>query len=239
MHETVNEGDVLLIGPPRNNFRLLLSRDPVVLFAGGIGVTPILSMAEKLAAQGADFHLYYCGRSLSHMAFIDRISAGSFASFASIHTDDGPEDQKLDIAAALFAADKAAHVYVCGPAGFIAAVASHAQAQGFPQGQVHFEYFTADKQAKDDDAGFDVKLASSGDIVRVQAHESVVEALGRHGVIIETSCEQGICGTCLTGVLEGVPDHRDMYLSQQEQAAANVFLPCCSRSHGEILVLDL
>jgi vanillate O-demethylase ferredoxin subunit len=239
MHDAVSEGDVLMISAPRNLFPLQSQGNPTLLFAGGIGITPIVCMAEQLHAERADFRLYYCGRSLSRMAFAERIRASAWAASASIHADDGAATQKLELVATLAKADKASHIYVCGPGGFIEAVLAAAEAAGFPPSQVHREYFTAEIHAQDGDMGFDVRLARTGDIDHVERDETVVQALGRHGIVIETSCEQGICGTCLTDVLEGRVDHRDMYLSEQEKEEGKVFLPCCSRSCGGTLVLDL
>jgi len=240
MHDSVQEGDRLLISLPRNLFAL----DPgaghssSLLFAGGIGITPILSMAEQLATDGSSFHVHYCGRSRARMAFLERIQDAPFAERVSIHADDEPE-HRLDIAATLAQAAKDAHIYVCGPAGFIDAVVEHAGKAGFGSEQVHVERFAASPMANSGDAGFALELARSGRTIQVGPEESVIQALARNGVEIETSCEQGICGTCMTGVLEGELDHRDMVLSAAEREANNVFLPCCSRAKGERLLIDL
>lgn len=239
MHERIQEGDILEIGQPRNLFALEAPAQRAMLFGGGIGITPILCMAEHLCSIQTDFHMHYSGRSLERMAFVDHIVGGRLAPFVSIHADDGTPEQRLDIAQALSRATKDTHLYVCGPAGFIVAVTGEAKRAGWPSTHIHVEHFTAEPVSHEGDAGFEVKLARSGISVRVAADETVVEALARDGIAIDTSCEQGICGTCLTGVLEGHPDHRDMYLSESERLAGNVFLPCCSRSHSAILVLDL
>jgi len=240
MHASVRAGDLLRIGRPRNLFRLDPQAPRSLLLAGGIGVTPILAMAEQLAGAGADFHMHYSGRTRARMAFVDRIRDGRLAAHATLHMDDGPPEQRLDIASMLAKAPRDAHIYTCGPAGFIQAVADHARHAGWPSSHVHFEYFAA-PEAPSAEAGetFDVRVASSGQLVTVEAGESVVAALARHGIEIPTSCEQGICGTCLTGVLEGEPDHRDMVLSEEERALNTQFLPCCSRSRSRLLVLDL
>jgi vanillate O-demethylase ferredoxin subunit len=119
------------------------------------------------------------------------------------------------------------------------AVLGTARANGWPEAQLHFEFFSADVQPRDADAAFDVKLASSGRVVHIPKGMTVLNALADAGVIVPSSCEQGVCGTCITRVIEGEPDHRDMYFTPEEQAANAEFTPCCSRSKTPLLVLDL
>ena len=156
-----------------------------------------------------------------------------------IHLDDGAAEQKLALPALLATPQVGVHLYVCGPKGFMDAVLQTARASGWPEAQRHYAFFSAEVQKSADDASFDVKLASSGRVVRVAADQTVVKALALAGVDVPMSCEQGVCGTCLTRVLEGVPDHKDMYLTPEEQAANDQFTPCCSRSKSALLVLDL
>ncbi|MGB6104311.1 MAG: PDR/VanB family oxidoreductase [Pusillimonas sp.] len=238
MHDRVREGDRLTISTPRNLFEIDRAGRQFLLFAGGIGVTPILAMAEALAQKGGDFTMHYCGRSLEHMAFVERLGRSAFAKQVHVHVDNGPASQRFDAGAILAAASVDAHLYVCGPAGFIEAVTTRARQAGFPEAQIHVEHFAAQSTIVEGDTGFDIVLARSSKVIHVGPDESAVEALSRNGIEIETSCEQGICGTCMTAVLEGVPEHRDMYLSQAERDANNVFLPCCSRALGGRLVID-
>ena len=239
MHDQVQEGQVLQISAPRNHFPLAHDAKRSLLLAGGIGVTPILCMAERLAITGADFEMHYCTRSADRMAFKTRIASSEFASKVKFHFDDGAAEQKLDLTALLAAPQPGMHLYVCGPKGFMDAVLKTARDKGWSEGQLHYEFFGAEVAKSDSDAGFEVKLASSGRIIRVPKDQTVVKALAEAGVEIMTSCEQGVCGTCLTRVLEGVPDHRDSYLTAEEQAANDQFMPCCSRSKTAQLVLDL
>lgn len=239
MHERVHEGDVLAISAPKNHFPLAHEAKRHLLLAGGIGVTPILCMAERLAIAGAEFEMHYCTRSRERTAFRDRIAASEFAPRVRFHFDDGAPAQKLDIAALLATPQPGVHLYVCGPKGFMDAVLGTARARGWPEAQLHYEFFTAEVVKSDSDESFEVKLASSGRIVVVPKDKTVVQALAESGVEVQTSCEQGVCGTCLTRVLEGVPDHKDMYLTPEEQAANDQFTPCCSRSKSARLVLDL
>jgi vanillate O-demethylase ferredoxin subunit len=240
MHEQVNEGDTLEISAPKNHFALAHDAQASLLLAGGIGITPILCMAERLAQVGAPFEMHYCTRSAARTAFADRIRASAFAGHVAFHHDDGAPGQKLDLAALLATPRPGTHLYVCGPKGFMDAVLGTARASGWPEAQLHFEFFTSDAAApRDADEAFDVKLASSGRIVTVPKGVTVLQALDAAGVVVPSSCEQGVCGTCITRVIEGVPDHRDMYLTPEEQAANAEFTPCCSRAKTPLLVLDL
>ena len=145
----------------------------------------------------------------------------------------------LSLAAVLAAPADDKRLYVCGPAGFIDHVVNTAKAQGWPQDRIHLEYFAAPAQDTAGDQGFEVRIASTGKTYAIAPDVSVVEALRGHGIDILTSCEQGVCGTCLTRVLEGEVDHRDMYLTDEEKAANEQFMPCCSRARSQCLVLDL
>ncbi len=239
MHDAVQEGDELQISAPKNHFPLAHDAQRSLLLAGGIGITPILCMAERLSNASAEFEMHYCTRSPDRTAFVDRIRAASFAPRVHFHHDDGLPAQKFDIAGTLAQPRPGWHVYVCGPKGFMDAVLGAARAAGWPEAQLHFEFFSAEPVKSDSDGSFEVKLASSGRVVVVQKDKTVVQALAEAGVEVLTSCEQGVCGTCLTRVIEGVPDHRDMYLTADEQAANDQFTPCCSRAKSARLVLDL
>ncbi|WP_170760801.1 PDR/VanB family oxidoreductase [Ruegeria lacuscaerulensis] len=239
MHDQVHAGDTMTISTPRNAFELNESARKTLLFAGGIGITPILSMARRLAALGAEFEMHYCARSKERMAFRDEITASGFEDRVWLHFDDGPEDQKLDISGALSDRIDDTHLYVCGPNGFMDAVLSTAKAE-WPDEAVHREYFASDLDLHTDgDEAFQVKIASSGETVDVGANQTIAEALLGHGIGVTMSCEQGVCGTCVTRVLEGTPDHRDMVLSETEHAANTEMTVCCSRSKSPLLVLDL
>jgi len=239
IHELVSPGDTLQISAPKNHFALAHEAKRSLLLAGGIGITPILCMAERLETAGEEFELHYCARSRDRMAFRDRIQRSAFASKASFHFDDGDAAQRLQLDKLLASPQPGTQLYVCGPKGFMDAVLSKARSSGWPQAQLHYEFFAAEVVKSDSDDSFEVKLASSGKVVRVAKDETVTQALAEAGIEVPTSCEQGVCGTCLTRVLEGQPDHRDMYLSPEEQAANDQFLPCCSRSKSARLVLDL
>jgi vanillate O-demethylase ferredoxin subunit len=239
MHEHVKVGDVIEISAPKNHFPLAHEAKKSLLLAGGIGVTPILCMAERLAATGADFEMHYCTRSAERTAFRARIASSRFNDRVRFHFDDGDASQKLDIATLVASPNAGTHLYVCGPKGFMDAVLGAARDSGWPASQLHCEYFSADVAPSASDESFEVQVASTGRIIVVPRDKTVVQALTEAGVEVQTSCEQGVCGTCLTRVLEGVPDHKDMYLTPEEQAANDQFTPCCSRAKSARLVLDL
>jgi vanillate O-demethylase ferredoxin subunit len=237
MHEQLHEGDTLTISVPRNHFPLAADATHHVLLAGGIGVTPILCMAEALGAD-ASFEMHYCTRSQDVTAFQSRLADASFADKVHHHFDDGAPEQRFDAAVRLASPIAGTHVYVCGPGGFMDWVLGTARAAGWPEEQLHYEFFSAEIDTEGDE-GFEVELKSSGLVVNVPDDMTVVAALALQGVEIETSCQQGVCGTCLTGVLEGIPDHKDLYLMAHEHEANDQFMPCCSRSVSPRLVLDL
>lgn len=238
MHDHIETGSVLSISAPKNHFPLVEAQRSL-LFAGGIGITPILAMAETLAARGAGFEMHYSARSPERAAFKERLAASHLARQVHFHYDSGDAAQKLDLDALLARPDAGTHLYVCGPQGFIEHVLGAARALGWPAGRLHVEYFGAAAVATSGDQAFEVKLASDGRIVTVPAGVTVLKALEAEGIEIPYSCEEGVCGTCLTRVLEGVPEHRDMYLTEEEQAANDQFTPCCSRAKTPLLVLDL
>lgn len=239
MHEQVHVGDLITISAPRNHFPLAQGAARSLLLAGGIGVTPLLCMAEHLSGVDADFEMHYFARSRERTAFRQKLEAADFRQRVVFHFDDASEGCKLDIPALLACQAEGTHLYVCGPAGFLEAVLNSARAQRWPEGQIHYEYFGAVATQAASDLAFSVKIASSGIIYPIAAEKSVLATLLEHGVEIPFSCEQGICGTCATRVLAGEPDHRDQFLTAAERAANKLFLPCCSRAHGPLLVLDL
>jgi len=242
VHDGVDEGAVLEVSEPRNHFALNEQAPRHLLLAGGIGVTPILAMAERLTTLGADFELHYCTRARERTAFAQRIAQSRFASRAHHHYDNAPAataQGPLDLPALLRDAPAGTELYVCGPQGFMEAVLSAARAQGWPEESLHYEFFGAAQTNHSADGPFELELARSGRVVPVAAGQTALNALLEAGIDVPMSCEQGVCGTCLTRVLAGVPDHRDHYLTPEEQAVGDQFLPCCSRSKSPRLVLDL
>lgn len=239
MHDEVNEGDLIQISKPRNSFHLLEDNRFSLLLAGGIGVTPIMCMAQRLHEIGADFEMHYCARSRDRMAFHELLSSSPFADRVTFHFDDGAQEQLLDIPAKLKQHEKDSNLYVCGPGGFMDAVIQAAE-KNWPADRVHREYFSADPKAgHDDDDSFIVKLSSNGKEFVIPADRTIVEVLQENDIDIPVSCEQGICGTCMTNVVEGIPEHRDLYMTEAEKEANDKMTPCCSRAQSGTLVLDL
>jgi vanillate O-demethylase ferredoxin subunit len=235
IHDDFAPGQLVRTSEPRNLFPLIPSEAAALLFAGGIGITPLLCMAERLSHLDAPFDLHYCSRSLDRTAFVDRLDAANFSDRVHYHFDDGAAEQKLDAVAALKAADRDSHVYICGPAGFIDWILDAAKQADFPADHVHREYFNAEPSSSEDDGAFEVQIASTGQVFAIPADQSVAQVLNDNGIQIDVSCEQGICGTCITRLIEGSPDHRDML----SLGGDDEFTPCCSRSLTPRLVLDL
>lgn len=238
MHD-LTQGTLIRISGPRNHFPLAPEARRTLLLAGGIGVTPILAMAEDLARAGADFEMHYCTRSPECTAFLSRIRSSPYAHRVVTHFDDGPVADRLNFHAVLADPDTGTHVYVCGPKGFMEAAMAAARQNGWPEENVHSEYFSGRPQAIERNVPFDIKVASTGKVIHVEREQTALEALQSAGIDVQSSCAEGVCGTCMTRVLAGEVDHRDLFLTAQERARNDRFLPCCSRSLGGTLVLDL
>jgi vanillate O-demethylase ferredoxin subunit len=232
-------GETIEISDPRNHFPLDRCAKHHLLLAGGIGITPILSMAESLSEAKSSFELHYCTRSAERTAFAQRIRQGPLASRCVFHHDDGDASQKLDIARLLRGSDAGTHLYVCGPTGFMNWILDAARDCGWPQARLHREYFAASGIGKSHDGSFELEIASSGAVITVRPDQSAVAALAEKGIVIPTSCEQGVCGTCLVRVVQGTPEHRDLCLTPDQKARGDRFTPCCSRSLTPRLVVDL
>ncbi|WP_329741404.1 PepSY domain-containing protein [Dyella sp. A6] len=237
LHERVKTDDLLEIGPPRNHFALDESVSHSLLLAGGIGITPILGMAEKLARGGAEFEMHYCTRSRSRTAFLQRIAGSSWAQCVSFHFSD-ERGGRLDIDHVLSRQPVGTHLYVCGPAGFTDAVLEAAHRHGWATEQLHSERFAAQAKQPVMTHAFVVRAASTGRTFQVAEHVSIAATLAEHGVEIPVSCGQGICGTCVMRLISGEVEHLDSVLTGV-QRERGYFTPCCSRAKGEYLVLDL
>jgi len=238
VHDQLREGDVLESSGPTNNFPLNEAGERHILIAGGIGITPLMSMSRRLAARGAEFTLHYCARSRVEAAFIDELEA-ALGSRLAAHFDGGDVARGLDVAALLKERPAAGHVYVCGPPGLIRAVRE--AAAHWPKGTVHYELFRgseADVAPRSGDQAFDVVLTRAGRTLHVPADKSILQALAEAGIKVKTLCREGVCGTCRVGLVAGRADHRDEVLTDEERER-NIQV-CVSRAlPGEMLVLDL
>lgn len=233
LHEQVRVGHVLKIGLPRNNFPLNETAASSVLIAGGIGITPMLCMVDRLQSLGANFRLHYAVRArsealLAHVSDDDRVH---------LHVDSEQNGQLLDVAAIVAAAPAGAELYCCGPAPMLTAFEEACADR--PKATVHLERFSAEDNVAATGGAYVVELAKSKRSITVQAGQTLLQALQQAGLTIKVSCEQGICGTCETRVLAGTPDHRDMILSDDEKASNQSMMVCCGGSLGPTLVLDL
>jgi ferredoxin-NADP reductase len=231
--DELKTGQALTISAPRNHFPLAADASHHVLIAGGIGITPIYAMTQKLRADGSAFDLHYAGRSRSQLAFLGDLAG---APFAHIHCDDEHGGALLDLARVIPDAPQDSHFYCCGPAPMLKTF--RAATASVPQQQVHFEYFSPQAEASKA-GGFVVQLARSGREVFVPPGQSILETLREAGLTLDSSCQEGICGVCETKVISGVPDHRDSVLSDHEHAANRSMMICCSGCSSERLVLDL
>ena len=234
IHAEFQTGSDIRIGRPRNNFPLHQSGHSI-LFAGGVGVTPMLGMAYALEAAGRSWEMHYCGRSEDRFAFREEMAR--FGNKVHLHTDNGPKEQALDIGTVLNGPASDRHLYVCGPNGFMDFVVAAAEDNGWNDGCVHLERFGAEVDT--DGALFTVVAQNSGVTVDVLPGETITEKLAAKGVEVNVSCQSGVCGTCLTRVVEGTPDHRDLVQTDLEKASNAKMTVCCSRSKTKTLVLDI
>ncbi len=228
-------GQQLSISEPRNLFALDADASHALLFAGGIGITPIVAMASSLGADGKSFELHYSARSRKSAAFADQLS-----SLADCFCYFNDEDNALDAMRVLTRATAGSHLYVCGPAGYIEHIFETARQLGWAEERLHREFFAAPEVVSEDgDRAFELVIASTGQVLEVGEQDSALEVLEDAGFDIPSSCEQGVCGSCVTRLTDGIPDHRDSFLTTTEQASNQLFTPCCSRAKGNRLVLDL
>jgi len=249
IHDRVHPQRQVYVGNPRNNFPLYENAKRHILLAGGIGITPMLAYTSRLQALGADFTLHYCARSARHAAFRSELATLAEDGRVNFHYDGGDPSRGLDIKSLLKTPEPGTHLYYCGPPGFMGAVqkfSSH-----WPDGTVHFEFFSAAASPKkslienelasltggDIGIGFEIKIASTGAIYSVPNDRSIVHVLKENGIEVEVSCESGLCGTCVSPYLEGEVDHQDLILTPEQRQTT--FTPCCSRSKSKVLVLGL
>lgn len=241
LHEHAKPGISLAGSRPQNHFVMdTYSDDPVVLVAGGIGITPLISMANSLHECKRPFRLHYHVRRRSSAAFLEELMAAPYAHQVHLSIDEEAPCAVTDIFAP---GDASAWVYTCGPGGFMDAVAASALQSGTASSRIRRELFAASpvpaKIGLPTKRPFMVRLHSTGQSVNVREDQTVVQALALAGVEVVVSCEQGYCGSCLTRVLEGTPEHYDQFMMPEEHDRNDAFTPCCSRALSSFLVLDL
>ncbi|QFT58824.1 Phenoxybenzoate dioxygenase subunit beta [Sulfitobacter sp. THAF37] len=229
-------GNTVTLAPPRNDFPLDDGNAGSVLLAGGIGVTPMISMATALADRGRAYAFHYAGRSRGMMAYVD-VLEDQHGEALRVHCDDDP-DTTLDLDAVIASVDAEAHLYVCGPRGMIDAARAKAEAAGMSNDRIHFELFE-NAAPQVGDTPFEVEIASTGEVHTVAADQSIIEALEAAGIDVIYDCQRGDCGICQCDVISGEPDHRDVVLSAEERASGKVMQICVSRAKSPRLVLDI
>jgi vanillate O-demethylase ferredoxin subunit len=235
MH-ALEPGDVITASSPKNDFPLSGDEGASVLIAGGIGITPIASMASELLRKNRPFVLHYSGRTEDSLAFLAPLRA--LLGGRLIEHYDNIADKLFDIEAVLSPAQPGQHLYVCGPKGMIEAVQAGARGRGWSDAQIHFELFTP-PAPQTGDRPFEIEIASTGETLTVPVGESIIQVLEAAGHDVMYDCRRGDCGICQTGVISGDPDHRDLILSDSEKAEGKIMQICVSRARSAKLVLDL
>ncbi len=230
------EGTTVRFGAPRNNFPLVEADGKTLLIAGGIGLTPLWSMAWALHRQGRPFELHIATRSKERLAFAQELESAPFAAQVFTYFDDDHATE-LSVGQLLEEAGPDTQVYTCGPTGFMEHVAAETNAARLPNDHLHLEHFGAEIDV--DGEPFTLVAQVSGVELEVAADETILVALTRAGISVTTSCENGVCGSCLTSVIKGTPDHRDLVQTESEKAANTQITVCCSRSKSKRLVLDI
>ncbi len=232
VHEHWRAGQVIEISEPKNHFPLNEAAPLSILIAGGIGITPMLSMIARLEHLGQPWRLHYAVRSRSRGAFLDRLAGHDKV---VLTVDDEPQTPRLDLRQIVDSAPPQAHLYCCGPAGMLEAFRTQGESLN---DRLHYEYFSADTQVANE-GGYTLQLHRSGKRVDVKAGETMLDALLGAGVDVGFACFEGVCGSCRVPVLDGVPDHRDQFLTPAERDANLAVMACCSGARSSCLTLDL
>jgi len=232
--DQVDPGAEVNVSAPRNAFPLRDCQGRSILIAGGIGITPICSMAEALRRANADHKTIYCARSRASAAYVDRLDGN-----AEFHFADETGQQVVDFQPVFAGLSAQDHIYVCGPKAMIEHVIDQAKSAGIDSARVHYELFGALLTSDDTGQAFTIKLARDGREFLVPEDMTIYDVLEEEGIDVEVSCLSGTCSTCVTRVLGGIPDHRDMVLTDEEKESGDVMTICCSRAKSDLLVLDI
>ena len=235
IHKVLRVGDKIKVSKPKNNFPLKEDAVKSVFIAGGIGITPMVCMLQRLNDLGKPWELHYAARTRAAAAFLNEIK--SFAKQDQIfdHFDDEKGGALLDLKG-IFAASPDAHFYCCGPEPMLAAY--EAAGRALPAAQIHIEYFSAKEEAALE-GGYEIELSQSGMVLDVPTGQSILDVLIENNISVPFACNDGVCGTCETRVLAGRPDHRDAILTDEEKLRGDTMMVCCSGSKSPRLVLDL
>lgn len=236
-HHEARVGMEIQTLPPSNDFEMVPSDKMTVLFAAGIGITPILSMIAKLNSENHAWTLHYSAKTKRQRAFFPLLEKLRENSNGQIHYYlTAEESSRMDLQAIMQASPEGTHFYCCGPASFINVFIE--AGQNHPAENIHFERFSASQEAATD-GGYNIHLARDGRTLPVEAGQSILDVLLDSGIDVQYACSEGVCGTCKTTVLDGIPDHRDDCLSDEEKAQNKAIMVCCSGSLSKTLTLDL
>jgi vanillate O-demethylase ferredoxin subunit len=238
VHDTLRAGDCVTINHPRNNFEFNEHAPHSLFLAGGIGITPILSMLRRASALGRPWELHYVTRTRQDAAFLDKLAVLGSDPRARVHLifDHEPGGATLDVPSITASAEADTHLYCCGPLPMLEAFETATRSR--PRDHVHVEYFSA-KEKPSTQGGFDVRLTRSDRTISVPPGKTILDALLDAGINVAYACSEGVCGTCETKVVGGIPDHRDAFLSDEEKAENARIMICCSGSKSALLALDL
>ena len=238
MHESVKEGMILKTSTPLNTFPLAEDAAEYILIAGGIGITPLLSMGYELRQKGAKFHLHYCTKSIAETAFVKEVKQ-VFGKQVTFYHDGGDPLRGIKLEDVIGKRPEGAYLYLCGPVGLMDA--ARGAAKEWPADTVQFEYFrNPEASLENENQPFDIFLTRRGEGLHVPADKTILDMLRLVGINHPSSCEEGCCGTCSTRMVSGKADHRDTVLNDQQKAANEKIMVCCSRAiEGETLLLDL
>jgi ferredoxin-NADP reductase len=238
VHDVLKPGDAVEVTGPRNNFALVEDAPELLLIAGGIGITPLYCMIQRLERIGQPWRLFYAARSRDKAAYLPELHALEAAApgCVRLYFNDEHAQRPPEMAAIVATTSPDAHLYCCGPAPMLAAFLDATSDR--PESRIHVEYFSAAHEAATE-GGYTVELARSGRSFHIPEGKTILNVLLEAGVNVDYSCEEGTCGTCETAVIEGEPDHRDSWLTPAERAAGKTMMICCSGSKSRKLVLDL
>ena len=237
VHDHLNVNDPIRLSPPANLFPLQSSAGTSLLLAGGIGLTPLLAMAWELHHQQKEFELHICVREAHRMPFHMEYRQWPFAEKVYVYVDDQVSQKKLAIPELLDKQNKNVQIYTCGPAGFMKMVRSTAVNHGVPDSQIHQEHFGAEIDSSGET--FTLVCVKSNKTLPIPLDKTILQVLTEAGIKVPTSCQQGVCGSCLTTVIKGTPEHRDMVQTESEKAMNTKIAVCCSRSLTKTLEIDL
>ncbi len=237
MHNRMSPGSRVTISEPKNHFPLVEDAPHVLFIAGGIGITPIWSMVQRLEKLGRSWTLHYCVRTREHAAFYNELmSLQTDSPRIHFHFDGGRPELGISMESVIAQAQNDAHLYCCGPSGMLASFQQCTA--NLPASQIHTEYFSG-AISHAELGGFQIELARSGKTLTIERGQSILDAIVLAGIDAPHSCKEGVCGNCETAIIEGVADHRDLVLTADERASGKTMMICCSGCVGDRLVLDL